>query len=81
VKTINQRTLRNDNATVLNAVEAGEDFVVTRNGQPIARLTPYGVDTGLAIARSARHELDLTKITAVQSPLRTQDVLDELRAD
>jgi len=31
-KTIAQRQLRNDNAKVIEAVAAGESFVVTRNG-------------------------------------------------
>ncbi len=40
VKTIAQRELRNENAKIINAVAAGESFVVTRNGEPIAELSP-----------------------------------------
>lgn len=39
-KTIAQRELRNDNAKVMEAVTAGETFVVTRNGEPVAELRP-----------------------------------------
>jgi prevent-host-death family protein len=39
-KTIAQRELRNDNAKVMDAVAAGETFVVTRNGEPVAELRP-----------------------------------------
>lgn len=39
-KTIAQRELRNDNAKVIDAVAAGESFIVTRNGVPIAELRP-----------------------------------------
>ena len=39
-KTIAQRQLRNDNAKVIEAVAAGESFVVTRNGVPVAELRP-----------------------------------------
>lgn len=39
-KIIAQRDLRNDNAKVIDAVTAGETFVVTRNGQPVAELRP-----------------------------------------
>ncbi|MGH9059240.1 MAG: type II toxin-antitoxin system Phd/YefM family antitoxin [Acidimicrobiales bacterium] len=39
-KTIAQRELRNDNARVIEAVAAGESFVVTRNGIPVAELRP-----------------------------------------
>jgi prevent-host-death family protein len=38
--TIAQRQLRNDNAKVIEAVAAGESFVVTRNGVPVAELRP-----------------------------------------
>jgi prevent-host-death family protein len=38
--TIAQRELRNDNAKVIAAVTAGETFVVTRNGVPVAELRP-----------------------------------------
>ena len=39
-RTIAQRELRNDNAKVIDAVAAGETFVVTRNGVPVAELRP-----------------------------------------
>lgn len=38
--TIPQRQLRNDNAKVIDAVVAGESFVVTRHGEPVAELRP-----------------------------------------
>lgn len=39
-RTIGQRELRNDNAKIISAVQAGESFVVTRNGEPVAELIP-----------------------------------------
>lgn len=39
-KIIAQRQLRNENAQVIAAVAAGETFVVTRNGEPVAELRP-----------------------------------------
>ncbi len=39
-KIIPQRELRNENAKVIEAVAAGESFVVTRNGEPVAELRP-----------------------------------------
>ena len=39
-RTIAQRELRNDNAKVIDAVVAGETFLVTRNGVPVAELRP-----------------------------------------
>lgn len=37
---ISQRELRNDNADIMRRVEQGEEFTVTRNGRPIARVIP-----------------------------------------
>ncbi len=41
METISQRQLRNDNAELMRRVEAGESFVVTRNGRPVADLVPH----------------------------------------
>lgn len=38
---IAQRELRNQNAAIMAAVVAGETFVVTRNGTPVAELRPF----------------------------------------
>jgi prevent-host-death family protein len=38
---ISQRQLRNDNAEIMRRVEAGESFVVTRRGTPVADLVPH----------------------------------------
>ena len=40
-KIIPQRELRNDNAKVIEAVTAGETFIVTRNGEPVAELRAH----------------------------------------
>jgi len=39
-RTITQRELRNESAAIMDAVEAGETMVVTRNGVPVAELKP-----------------------------------------
>jgi prevent-host-death family protein len=39
-KEITQRELRNDSGEIMRAVDAGESFVVTRNGVPVAELVP-----------------------------------------
>lgn len=48
-RTISQRELRNDSSEVLRAVQDGTEFVVTRNGTPVAELRPlrdsFFVDT------------------------------------
>lgn len=43
---IPQRELRNNNADILNRVEAGESFVVTRNGVAVADVIPHARHDG-----------------------------------
>jgi prevent-host-death family protein len=40
MKTITQREFRNNSAAVMDAVEAGETYVVTRNGVEVAEVRP-----------------------------------------
>jgi prevent-host-death family protein len=51
--TIGQRELRNDNAKVIDAVAAGETFVVTRNGTPVAELRPVARGRATFVSRAA----------------------------
>ena len=37
---ISQRELRNDSGEIMRKVDAGETFVVTRNGVPVGELSP-----------------------------------------
>jgi prevent-host-death family protein len=39
-RTISQRELRNESGEIMRALEAGEDFLVTRNGVPVGELRP-----------------------------------------
>lgn len=50
-KVIAQRELRNENAKVIDAVTAGETFVVTRNGEPVAELRPIRAGRRTFISR------------------------------
>ena len=40
MKTITQREFRNNSATVMDTVEAGETYRITRNGTEVAELRP-----------------------------------------
>ena len=71
-RTIAQRELRNDNARVIDAVAAGESFVVTRNGTVVARIVPVEKERRRTVSRS-----DLR--TAIESGLRIDAAL--FRAD
>lgn len=55
--TIPQRELRNDNAKVIDAVVAGETFIVTRNGEPVAELRPVRTRRRTFIERAEIDEL------------------------
>lgn len=39
-RTVSQRELRNEAASVLRDVQGGQTFVITRNGSPVAELRP-----------------------------------------
>lgn len=52
-RTIAQRELRNDNAKVIEAVTAGETFVITRNGVPVAEVRPLAPSRPTSVPRSA----------------------------
>jgi prevent-host-death family protein len=56
-KTIPQRELRNQNAKVIDAVAAGESFVITRNGEPVAELRPVRAGRRAFVSRAEVVEL------------------------
>jgi prevent-host-death family protein len=39
-RSITQRELRNQSGEIMRAIDAGESFIVTRNGVPVAELSP-----------------------------------------
>lgn len=80
VRTISQRELRNDNAAIIRAVEAGESFTVTRRGVPVARLTPVP-DADLRRVRPASVECDVTSLPRVVASRSTAQHLEDLRGD
>lgn len=77
MRTVSQRELRNDNAEVVRAVEAGESFVVTRRGVPVARLVPLDAARRVPPRRSAHRAW--SGRPRVTSSKATADVLDALR--
>ncbi len=56
---ITQRELRNQSGEIMRRLDAGETFVVTRNGEPVGELSPLrrhrfvGAETAVAIFRTA----------------------------
>lgn len=62
VRSIPQRELRNDNAKVIEAVVAGETFLVTRNGEPVAELRPVQPSRRTFISRAEIAALARAKV-------------------
>lgn len=80
MRTITQRELRNDNAAVMRDVEAGETFLVTKHGRPVARLVPAGVEE-LPVAKPATRSGGFDRLTRVRIEGTTREVLEDLRGD
>lgn len=67
---IAQRDLRNDSGAILRRVENGEEFIVTRNGTPVAELRPAARRRGVPRERVVRAFRGIPTVD-----------LDDLRAD
>jgi len=70
-RTISQAELRNGSAAVMDALEAGEDFVITRNGVVVGELRP------------ARRVADLSADALVRrfAHLSSDDSLAQMRGE
>ncbi len=69
MRTISQRQLRNDSATILRDVQGGERIVVTRNGTPVAELGPilrrrFAPRAEIAVAARTAPRIDLARFRA-----------------
>ncbi|MEV0332145.1 type II toxin-antitoxin system prevent-host-death family antitoxin [Nocardia sp. NPDC050717] len=62
MKQIQQRDLRNDSGKVLAAVEAGESFIITRNGNPVAKLEPLVRRAFVPVSELARTSAPLPHV-------------------
>jgi prevent-host-death family protein len=80
-ETISQRELRNNSGEVLRRVQAGESYVVTNHGRPVARLVPISDELGLPVSKPATRRLDLAWIDPVTLDISTEELLEGLRED
>jgi prevent-host-death family protein len=76
---ITQRELRNDSGAVLRDVQAGQTFIVTRNGTPVAELRPiaprrFVPRTVLAAAATRAPRVDADRFRADVDALIDQSV-------
>jgi prevent-host-death family protein len=63
--TVATRELRNDTASVLRRVQAGEEIIVTVNGKPVAQLVP--------LPSTGRRWVPAAVAAANRLPVVTQD--------
>jgi prevent-host-death family protein len=76
-RTISQRELRNDSGEILRAVENGESFIVTRNGVPLAELSPLKKRTFVPRAEIARMFAHAPPIDAVRFRADVDEHVDQ----
>lgn len=82
METIAHRELRNNSAEVLRAVQAGESFEVTNNGEVVAMLTPPNTAALQGVRfRSALTRGGFSALPRVASDEAVNDVLDDLRSE
>jgi prevent-host-death family protein len=62
VKVITQREFRNNSAAVMDAVEAGETYHVTRNGVEVAELRPIARRRRLTAAELVERHRKLPRV-------------------
>ncbi|MEU6560973.1 type II toxin-antitoxin system Phd/YefM family antitoxin [Nocardia nova] len=82
MKTISQRDLRNDSGRILDAVEAGQTYTVSRNGKPVGELRPLARRTFVPVAelnRTAAHlpPMDYAAFRADLDAMIDQDSRDD----
>ena len=68
---IAQGELRNENAKVMDAVTAGETFIVTRNGEPVAELRPLRAGRRTFISRAEVAALAAANVRIDRDQFRT----------
>jgi prevent-host-death family protein len=62
VKVISQREFRNNSAAIMDAVEAGETYQVTRNGVTVAELRPVSRRRRLSAEELVERHKKLPKV-------------------
>jgi prevent-host-death family protein len=70
MKVISQREFRNNSAAVMDAVQAGETYHVTRNGVPVAELRPLSRRRRLSAEELVERHKTLPRIEC--SRMRTE---------
>lgn len=75
---ITQRQLRNNSGEIMRGLDAGETFVVTRNGVPVGELTPLrrhrfvSAEAAIAMFKGAP-SVDLVRLRSDLDHVASQD--------
>jgi antitoxin (DNA-binding transcriptional repressor) of toxin-antitoxin stability system len=70
-RTISQAELRNGSAAVMDALEAGEEFIITRNGVPVGELRPI----------TLHRELSAVELVELFASLPAGSTSEQIRAE
>jgi prevent-host-death family protein len=79
MKVISQREFRNNSAAVMDAVEAGEVYRVTRNGVAVAELRPLSRRRRLSAEELVERHRRLPRIDYVRMRQEADELLGEDR--
>ncbi len=79
MKTISQREFRNNSASVMDAVEAGETYLVTRNGVEIAELRPLSRRRRLTAEQLVAKHRRLPRVDYAEMRTEADEVFGEDR--
>ncbi|RZQ62955.1 type II toxin-antitoxin system Phd/YefM family antitoxin [Amycolatopsis suaedae] len=79
MKVISQREFRNNSAAVMDAVEAGETYHVTRNGVEVAELRPLSRQRRLTAEELVERHRRLPRADAAQLRREDDEVFGEDR--
>lgn len=84
IETLTQRQLRNESGRVMRAVKAGQEFIITSSGEPIAKLIP--IERKLPpppISRPRKRVGGWSELGFERKPARVPlaEMIDELREE
>lgn len=79
MKVITQREFRNNSAAVMDAVEAGETYHVTRNGIAVAELRPLSRKRRLTAEELVARRRRLPRVDAAQLRREADEFLGDDR--
>jgi prevent-host-death family protein len=82
VRTLSHREFRNQSAVILRAVQAGESFLLTNDGQPVGKLVPVAAtEPELRVSRPATARGGFSELPRHRISESIAGALADLRGD